>query len=507
MSNENFSESCGKLMWKFPITTLEGFQANPVENTGGSIIWGENLSVMRSLPSGFIDLIYADPPFFSRKEYRKLEGGILRDVFSDRWGAGVDEYISWLKPRVEEMRRLLSETGSIYMHVDWHAVHYVKVMMDALLGYRNFINEIIWHYHDPGGTVRDRFKKKHDTILFYAKNAERHKFNLDAVRTGYSAGTLYQARRRDISFGRPTRVNELGKVPEDVWEIPIINSQARERTGFPTQKPEALLEKIVKASSSEGDIVADFFSGSGTTAAVAERLGRRWIASDISPVSIQAISTRLSGLSKVESDRMTGDREARILSCGIIRNSSREETVSRLREIAGVIAADFFSVIMPSNLLDEGETSTGDEWDEISELMEGGGRNKWVICNGFDEKRVVAERFCPDDCCILISTVNPHSDMLLGTDKFVRLNVPPEIGIVKDPRENGTIRVFARSRDNSRLESVRFFDASGGDIPLQMSTGRDGVEFAVRQERAENCNPERCFVRDTNGSMALMIFH
>ena len=254
-------------------------------------------------------------------------------------------------------------------------------------------------------------------------------------------------------------------------------------------------------------MVADFFSGSGTTAAVAERLGRRWIASDISPLSIQAISTRLSGLSKVESDRMAGGREARILSCGIIRNSSREETVSRLREIAGVIAADFFSVIMPSNLLDEGETSTGDEWDEISELMEGGGRNKWVICNGFDEKRVVAERFGPDNCCILISTVNSRSDMLLGTDKFVRLNVPPEIGMVKDPQERGTIRVFARSRDNSRLESVRVFDACGSDIPLQMSTGRDGIEFVVGQQRTENCNPERCFVRDTNGSMALMIFH
>ncbi len=254
-------------------------------------VLGENMSVIRNLPSELINVVYADPPFFSNKHYTRLDGSDT--IFSDKWNGGLSAYLSWIRPRLQEMRRVLRTDGSIYLHLDWHASHYARTIMDEIFGYRNFLNEIIWHYHDPGGTVRDRFKKKHDTILLYAKDAGRHRFYIDAVREEYSEGTLNQARRGDTSFGRRTRVNKLGKVPEDVWEIPIINSQARERNGYPTQKPEALLEKIIKASSAPGDIVADFFSGSGTTAAVAEKLGRRWIVSDVSQPGMKILNGRI----------------------------------------------------------------------------------------------------------------------------------------------------------------------------------------------------------------------
>jgi site-specific DNA-methyltransferase (adenine-specific) len=507
MALEDCSGPCGKFNGKLPVTTLGGVRVYPGKKSGSAIIWGDNLSVMRSLPSGFIDLIYADPPFFSRKDYRKLEGGLATDVFSDRWGASVNDYINWLKPRVEEMKRLLRETGSIYMHVDWHAVHYVKVMMDRIFGYRNFLNEIIWHYHDPGGTVRDRFKKKHDTILLYAKEAGRHRFNLDAVRTGYSPGTLAQARRRDISFGRPTEVNELGKVPEDVWEIPIINSQARERTGFPTQKPEALLEKIVKASSSEGDIVADFFAGSGTTAAVAERLGRRWIASDISPLSIRTVAARLAGAVKDGRDGSSGRGEPQLLSCGIIGRGGREETLARLRRIAETVAADSLSVIMPSNLLEGENNAAGEEWDEISEVMKRAEGSLWIICSCFDAERAAAEQMGSGIRCVLISTVNSHSSMMLGADRFVKLNVPPAIRLMEDPSERGVLRIFAYSRDNCRLESVRAVDSGGASITLQRSADGEGSIYTISREGIGIRNLERCFVTDTNGSLALMMFH
>lgn len=280
--------------------------------SGNMLIWGENLAAMRALPDSCIQLIYADPPFFTNREFSHLYGDGSESIFSDVWYNGIDGYLSWLRPRLVEMRRLLKEGGTIYLHLDWHASHYAKVMMDGIFGYGNFLNEVIWHYRDPAGTVRDRFKKKHDTILMYAKSAGKHVFNLDDVRTNYSKGTINQGRKGVISFGRPTKLNRLGKAPEDVWEIPIINSQARERIGYPTQKPLRLLQTVVKASSSEGDVVADFFCGSGTTAVAASSLGRNWIAVDSNDVAIRTTMGRLSTLSADEWKKTT-----RLLSVGI----------------------------------------------------------------------------------------------------------------------------------------------------------------------------------------------
>ena len=276
------------------------------------LIWGENLAAMRALPDSCIQLIYADPPFFTNREFSHLYGSSRESIFSDVWYDGLEGYMSWLRPRLVQMRRLLKESGTIYMHLDWHASHYVKVMMDGIFGYDNFLNEVIWHYRDPAGTVRDRFKKKHDTILIYAKKAGKHIFNLDQVRMNYSKGTVDQGKKGVISFGRPTKLHSLGKVPEDVWEIPIINSQARERVGYPTQKPLRLLQTVVKASSSEGDVVADFFCGSGTAAVAASSLRRNWIAVDSNEVAIRTTMGRLSSLSADGWEDTT-----RLLSVGI----------------------------------------------------------------------------------------------------------------------------------------------------------------------------------------------
>ncbi len=255
------------------------------------LILGDNLLVLKELyKNGFegkIDLIYIDPPFNTgRKDL----------AYNDSWKS-VNDYLDFLRPRLCLMRELLSNKGSIYVHLDYHVGHYAKILMDEVFGAKNFVNEIIWNYHDPAGTVKDRFKKKHDTIFMYAKRDSYRSFNLDEVREPYAEGTKEQAEKRYKSFGRITKVNILGKVREDVWQIPIINSQSKERIGYPTQKPEALLELIIKASSNPGDFVADFFAGSGTTGAVAEKLGRRWIMCDSNPTAIGIIRKRMKDCS------------------------------------------------------------------------------------------------------------------------------------------------------------------------------------------------------------------
>jgi len=259
------------------------------------LICGDNLEILATMEKESIDLIYIDPPFFSNRNYEIIWGDEAEiRSFEDRWEGGINVYINWMKQRVIELHRVLKSTGSFYLHCDWHASHYLKIMLDEVFGYNNFLNEIIWWYHDPAGTVKDRFKKKHDTIFIYARKSGNHNFNLDDVRTPYSNGTLEQAKNKTISFGRITKTNPLGKVPEDVWEIPFINSQAKERLGYPTQKPEALLEKIIRASSNKGGIVLDAFCGCGTALAVAHKLGRKWIGIDISPSAIALIKNRLN---------------------------------------------------------------------------------------------------------------------------------------------------------------------------------------------------------------------
>lgn len=269
---------------------------------GPRLIEGENLAVMNALLpeyEGKIDLIYADPPFLSGKSYRVRTGHgedsrrpgnwKTADGFHDEWRDRAD-YLNMLYSRLRLMHCLLAETGSLYLHLDWHAAAYARVLLDEIFGPERLLNEIIWAYHGPS-PIRSAFKRKHDTLYVYTKSKE-YTFNADAVRVPYDAATVRTFSSSKAGFGKRPDL-ERGKVPEDWWYFPVVARLHRERTGYPTQKPEALLERIIRASSNSGDLVADFFCGSGTSIAVARRLGRRWLGCDISPLAVNTTRRRM----------------------------------------------------------------------------------------------------------------------------------------------------------------------------------------------------------------------
>ena len=285
-------------LWKGKVGEL-----NTSDEWMNRLVNGDNLLAMQALlagdeatglPSlrGKVDLIYIDPPFDSKADYRtkiNLPGADIEQkptvieqfAYADTWKDGTISYLKMLYPRLVLMRELLSEKGSIYVHIDWHVGHYVKLLLDDIFGKECFQNEIIWHYI-KGASGNDRFGRKHNTILFYSKS-EAKIFNRDAIGIPYNPETLARAQRGEARYNiSAEELMERGKNPGDVWmDIPPIQGNSLENTSYATQKPQALLERIIKASSNEGDLVCDFFGGSGTTAAVAERLGRRWITTDI----------------------------------------------------------------------------------------------------------------------------------------------------------------------------------------------------------------------------------
>jgi site-specific DNA-methyltransferase (adenine-specific) len=258
-----------------------------------NIIVGDNLDVLASIDDGIIDLIYIDPPFFTQEDF---------DSFDDRW-ASIGEYITFLEARVQEMYRVLKENGSLYVHCDCHASHYIKVMLDDVFN-GGFINEIIWCFRGAG---RGRyFARKHETIFFYAKGKD-YTFNDEFARVPYSesyGGGAYYYSKNKSAMPRSLKAginhwtpDERGKIMEDYWlDIPTLGSQSPSRNGYPTQKPEELAERIIQVSSNEGDLVADFFCGSGTTLAVAKRLGRDYFGVDINPDAVKMTKDRLRGI-------------------------------------------------------------------------------------------------------------------------------------------------------------------------------------------------------------------
>jgi DNA modification methylase len=267
------------------------------------LIEGDNLAVMAALLQdwrGRVNLIYADPPFMSGKRYaarigrgedsRKPDEWLLGDGYDDRWD-DPDAYLTMMYERLWLMRELLSENGTLYLHADWHASHYLRLLLDELFGAERLLNEIAWVYHGPS-PVRRAFNRKHDTLFVYTKSND-YTFNADAVRMPYDDSTVQTfASSRKAGFGKVPDLAR-GKVPEDWWYFPVVARLHGERTGYPTQKPEALVERIVKASSNAGDMVADFFCGSGTLPVVAEQLGRAWLACDVSPRAIHTTTKRL----------------------------------------------------------------------------------------------------------------------------------------------------------------------------------------------------------------------
>ncbi len=305
-----------ELRWtgKRPYRSTQYYPAQLRESYGkeqsgwiNKIFWGDNLQVMSHLLKeyrGKIDLIYIDPPFASDADYkRKIKvknQAVTTDSLSfeekqygDIWNN--DEYLQFMYERLLIMRELLSINGTIFVHCDWRVCSYMRLLLDEVFGKENFLNEIIWNY--SGGRIgHNFFGRKHDNIYWYAKKYGNQTFNYDAVRQEYAASTL--ARNKYRNNGSSERVldykpNEEGKFPEDVWTISIINPFAKERLDYPTQKPERLIEDVIKAASNPGDLVFDCFMGSGTTQAVAMKLGRRFIGVDINLGAIQTTTKRL----------------------------------------------------------------------------------------------------------------------------------------------------------------------------------------------------------------------
>lgn len=284
------------------------------------LIWGENKEIMNSLLKDFenkINLIYIDPPFatggnFNLKIQIGENGNCLDDIaYKDKWKEGLDSYLTFLYERLVKMKRLLADNGSIYVHLDWHISHYVKVILDEIFGIENFRNEIIWAY--PAASVKTRrfFIRSYDTILFYSKSDD-HVFNDDPnIYMEYSnrvknalkkdeQGTFYYrgGSHNGKKLSRKVYVVQEGIFPRDFWnDIPYIRANTSEYQGFSTQKPERLLKRIILASTNEKDIVADFFCGSGTTLVVAEKLGRHWIGCDINKNAIHIARKRILDIS------------------------------------------------------------------------------------------------------------------------------------------------------------------------------------------------------------------
>ncbi len=306
------------------MTTLSAAPAVPEiepspgnDDNGGMPVWStaspdtvfhdDNIRVLPCLPAGSFTMIYLDPPFntgrrqerrtvtavrsesatstagFKGRGYERIRGDLLR--YDDRF----DDYWEFLEPRLVEAWRLLADDGTLYLHLDYREAHYAKVLLDALFGRASFLNEIIWAY-DYGAKARRRWPAKHDTILVYVKNPDAYHFDSDAVdREPYMAPGL-------VTPEKAAR----GKLPTDVWWHTIVTTTGREKTGYPTQKPEGIVRRMVQASSRPGDWVLDFFAGSGTTGAVAAALGRRFVLVDDNADAVAVMRERFAGMPGVE---------------------------------------------------------------------------------------------------------------------------------------------------------------------------------------------------------------
>lgn len=270
------------------------------------IYFDDNLSVLKTLTSGSIDLIYIDPPFNTGKTQKRTQIRTLRSESGDRKGFSgrlyetvklhsreyqdvFDDYLSFLEPRLIEAYRVLSDTGSLYFHIDYREVHYCKVLLDMIFGRESFLNEIIWAY-DYGGRSKKKWPAKHDNILFYVKNPEAYTFNVAAIdRIPYMAPGL-------VGPEKAAR----GKLPTDTWWHTIVATNSKEKTGYPTQKPLGIINRIIQASSNPGDLVLDFFAGSGTTGVSCLQFGRRFILVDNNPQSMQVMVNRFGDQDDIE---------------------------------------------------------------------------------------------------------------------------------------------------------------------------------------------------------------
>ncbi|MBD3193467.1 MAG: hypothetical protein GF317_00315 [Candidatus Lokiarchaeota archaeon] len=319
------------------------------------IYCGDNLKIIREFPDKCIDLIYIDPPFFSNKNYEIIwHDGYEKRAFKDRWKGGIQQYINWMKPRVKELHRVLKDTGSFYLHCDYHADSYLRVMCDRIFGYNNLVNKIVWQRTAGQTTSTNSYKNSYDVILFYSKSDnytfnpqydeiedvsrsynkvdKRGKFQAitliktdssPSVRNSLGESRYFPTENRTVKLdkkhgwlwsqekinnfvkdggefywtrnGNPRykKYKKEGRPADSIWLHMFLHGSSNERLGYPTQKPEVLLERIIKGSSNKGDVVLDVFCGCGTAIAVAKKLKRKWIGIDISPTACKLMAKRI----------------------------------------------------------------------------------------------------------------------------------------------------------------------------------------------------------------------
>ena len=271
-----------------------------------TIYFGENLPILQKMKSESVDLIYIDPPFNTGKRQSRTQIKTERSATGDRTGFSgnryqtirlgsreyldiFDDYLAFLEPRLVEAYRILSTHGTLYFHIDYREVHYCKLLLDQIFGRQCFLNEIIWAY-DYGGRTKKRWPPKHDNILVYVKDSEHYTFNVAEIdRIPYMAPGL-------VGPEKAAR----GKLPTDTWWHTIVATNGKEKTGYPTQKPLGILNRMIRASSNPGDLVLDFFAGSGTTGMSCLELNRRFILIDNNPQALQVMRQRFQGYENIE---------------------------------------------------------------------------------------------------------------------------------------------------------------------------------------------------------------
>ena len=338
------------------------------ENDTNIMAFGDNAAFMKYLinkkgMSGKINLIYIDPPFFSKAAYDAVINLKSPDgkekcsakyfAYDDIWQGDMAEYLKMLCSRLFLMKELLTEDGTIWVHLDWHVVHYVKVFMDEIFGEDNFINEIIWHYKS-GGSGKRHFSRKHDTILVYSKS-KKYYFSPDKEKSynrGFKPYRFKGVKEYKDELGWYTMVTM-----KDVWNVDMVGRTSSERTGYATQKPEALIERIISGATKEGDICADFFCGSGTLAATADRMGRKWISCDGSPLAVSASLKRVQGDNvPIRVFENTDNEKIRRLGHAVIE-TKRCEVAGSDKELIKIILKDYSIDKIPEKVDKKGRES------------------------------------------------------------------------------------------------------------------------------------------------------
>ncbi|MFW9902544.1 MAG: DNA methyltransferase [Candidatus Thorarchaeota archaeon] len=292
----------------FELFEENSFRLNEVQNSDfwkNKIFWGDNLDVLYYLINNLntkIDLVYIDPPFFSGVNYKiriKEQDNTYDSIaYYDHWNNDLDSYLQMLYERIKLIKHLLSNTGLVFVHADWHANHYIRLILDEIFGENRFINNIIWYYYNKYSAGKNNLPRAHDTILVYSRT---NKYTFNELRIPRK-NPRKQLKREMVNGVLKNFKDENGHVVyrivtdkklDDVWKIPCMQPASKEWVGFPTQKHHKLLERIIKIGSNDGDLVADFFCGSGTTILMAEKLKRRWIGCDISEYSIYLTRNRI----------------------------------------------------------------------------------------------------------------------------------------------------------------------------------------------------------------------